>query len=125
MFYIISSWFFWHFIEVPKFILIAWKNFLLFNINYFSIPQLIKTYFSHWRRYKESYGRGFDPKRYVEVFIGNLISRTIGAIIRTFTILIGLIFEIFIFIFGILIFLFWISLPIIAIFLILKGAGLF
>lgn len=110
---IFFKWLSWHFFEVPGQILTNLSNFLRFNINYFSIPLLLKTFFSHWRRYEESYGRGFDPKRYVQVFAGNMISRILGAIIRTATILIGLIFEIFIFFAGILIFVIWLILPLI------------
>ena len=110
-----SQWLIWHFLEVPKNILRIFKGFLLFNFNYFSIPFLLKTFFTPWRRYKESYGRGFDFKRYLEAFIFNSTSRILGAIVRTVIILIGLIFEVFIFIAGIAAFLIWIFLPILLI----------
>lgn len=102
------SWQFW---EVPREILKAWRNFLLFNLNYFSIPLLIKTFFSHWRRYQWSYGRGFDIGRYFEVFFSNLISRILGAIVRSFLLIIGLIVEFFIIAGGLIVFLSWLILP--------------
>ena len=101
----------WHFYDVPKGILKAFKNFLVFNFNYFSIGLLLKTLFSHWRRYREFYPRGFDIKRYFSVFIGNLISRILGAIIRTVVIIIGLLVEVVIFLAGIIIFLAWLFSP--------------
>jgi len=110
---IFLKWLVWHFLEVPRQILINLKNFLRFNINYFSIPLLLQTFFSHWRRYRESYGRGFDPKHYAQVFVGNMISRILGAIVRTATIFIGLFFEIIIFFVGILFFIIWLILPLI------------
>jgi len=106
----------WHFYDAPKGILKAFKNFLLFNFNYFSIGLLAKTLFSHWRRYVESYGRGFDIKRYLGAFAGNMISRVLGAIIRTITIIIGLMVEVFILLGGLIVFLTWLFLPILLLF---------
>ncbi len=101
----------WHFIEMPRDILKAWKNYLKFNLNYWSLPLLIKTFFSHWRRYNFSYGRGLDLKRYLEAFHFNLISRVLGAIVRSFFIVIALLIEFFIVLLGLIIFLLWIFLP--------------
>ena len=105
----------WHFFDVPKGILKAWRNFLLFNLNYFSIPLLFKTLFSHWRRYRYSYGRRFDLGRYFEAFTFNLISRGLGAVVRVILILIGLLVEFFIILAGAIIFLGWLILPVLLI----------
>ena len=102
----------WHFYDAPKGILKAFKNFLVFNFNYFSIRFLIKTLFSHWRRSGESYGRGFNIKRYFSVLVGNMVSRCLGAFVRMVMIIIGLIVEFFIFLAAILVFLTWIFSPI-------------
>lgn len=102
----------WFFVDVVKGILGAWKNVLKFNLNYWSVPLLLKTLFSHWRRYRYSYGKGFDPGRYLEVFSFNFISRIMGFVMRTFFIFAGLFSEVFIFFTGLFILLFWISLPI-------------
>ena len=112
---IISLWIFWYFFEMPQNILKAWKNFLLFNLNYFSIPLLLRTLFSHWRRYSWKRGRGFNVGEYFNVLFSNLMSRFMGAIVRSILILIGLIFEVFIILFGIVIFLGWFILPILLI----------
>jgi hypothetical protein len=109
---ILVSYLIWYFFDVPREILKGWKNFLVFNLNYFSIPILIKTFFSHWRQYKWSYGRGFDLKRYAEAFFSNLISRILGAMVRSVLIFIGILTEILILIFGSIIFCGWIFLPI-------------
>ena len=87
---ILISYLIWYFFDVPREILRGWKNFLFFNLNYFSIPILLKTFFSHWRQYKWSYGRGFDISRYLEAFFSNLISRILGAIMRAILIFIGI-----------------------------------
>ena len=112
---IIIQYLVWHFFDVPRQILKGWKNFLLFNLDYFSVPLLIKTFFSHWRKYRWFYGRGFDLGRYLEVFFSNLISRILGAIVRSFLIFIGLVTEIFVFLGGLIILIIWLISPILLI----------
>lgn len=113
---IILQYLSWHFFDVPRDILRAWKNFLRFYLHYFSIPLLIKTFFSPWRGYKWHYGRGFDIGKYLETLFSNLVCRSIGAILRFFLILIGVFVEIFIVLFGFFVFLGWFLLPIFLIF---------
>jgi len=113
---ILIQYFVWHFFDQSKAILKAWKNFLLFNLNYFSTPVLIKTFFSHWRQYKWYYPRGLDIPVYLEVFFSNLISRVLGAIMRAVLILIGIFLEILIIFAGLIIFFGWIFLPALLIF---------
>lgn len=109
------QWLAWQFFDMPKNILKGWKNFLKFNLNYFSIPLLFKTLFSPWRKYFWLYPRGFDLGKYLEVFLSNLISRILGAILRIFLIIIGILVEIFIIFIGIIVFLVWLILPILLI----------
>ncbi len=110
---IIIQWFFWHFLEAPKDILKIWKNFLKFNLYYFSIALLLKTLFFPWRRYQWTVsGRGFDIGKYLEAFFSNLISRILGAIVRSIFIIIGLLTEFFIFLAGMILFLGWLILPV-------------
>jgi len=111
----------WHFIDTPKAILRAWKNFLVFNIRYFSIPLLLKTFFSYWRRFRGSYGRGFDLKTYFEAFSFNMISRVIGAVMRTALIGMGLIVEILIFCAGLIVLVVWLILPFVSVMLFFLG----
>lgn len=121
---IILEWIKWHFGEVPSSMMQAYKNFLSFNLKHFSVALLLKTLFSHWRRYKESYGKGFNPVRYFKVFISNSISRILGAVIRTTTIIFALILEIIIFILGIFAFIFWLLVPFLILVLIFAGISL-
>ena len=111
----------WQFYDTPRGILRAWVNCLRFNLNYWSVPLLIKSFFSHWRRYRYSYGRGFDFKRYFEVFTFNMISRTLGAILRSIFIILGLLTEILVIPAGLIVFLSWLFLPILLILGIILG----
>ena len=108
---IFLKWLFWHFIEAPKNIILGWKNFLKFNFYYFSIKDLLKSLLSPWRADVGDYGRGFDAKRYFETFLGNMISRVLGAIVRIVIIAIGLLAEICIFFVGLFVLIIWICLP--------------
>ena len=108
---ILPQWIFWHFYEMPKKILKVWNNYLSFNLNYFSIPLLLKTLFYPWRKYSSSYGRGFDLGRYFEVFSLNVISRALGALVRTCLIIVGSLSQIFIIFIGVLILISWLLLP--------------
>jgi len=114
----------WQFFDAPKAILKAWQNFLLFNLNYFSVPTLLKTFFSHWRKYGYSYGKAFEIWKNFEVFVFNMMSRIIGAILRTIFIITGLLLEIFIILAGIIIFLGWLILPFLLIFGFIFGINL-
>lgn len=106
----------WHFMEMPKEIVLVWKNILLFNLNFFSVSLLLKTFFSPWRRYGMGYtGRGFNPGKYIETFFSNLIFRLFGALIRSFLILTGIIIEAFIFALGLVLTVAWVLLPVIII----------
>lgn len=109
---ILFQYLIWHFFDVPRGLLKTWRNFLKFNLNYFSIPLLTKTLFSHWRRYSWSYGQGFDIWRYIGVFFSNLTSRFFGAAARFFLIIIGLFFELLLIVLGGLSFFVWLFLPV-------------
>ncbi|MDD2731635.1 MAG: hypothetical protein PHI53_00350 [Candidatus Pacebacteria bacterium] len=112
----------WHFIDIPKKIIKGWSNFLYFNFNYFSIPVLIMTLFSHYRRYYYPYGDKLDPWRYVEAFVfNNILSRFIGMLFRSIFIILGLIIETLIFIIGLLFLLTWLLSPVLSISLFLFG----
>lgn len=114
----------WQFFDVPKAILKAWQDFLWFNLNYFSVPTLLKTYFSHWRRYRYPYGKAFEFWKNIETFVFNMMSRIIGAILRTVFIIIGLAIEILIILIGMIIFLGWLVLPFFLIFGLIFGISL-
>ena len=101
----------WHFFDTPKGIFRAWQNCLKFNLNHWSVPLLLKTWFSPWRRYKSSYGKGFSFTKYFEIFTFNMTSRVIGAIMRSVLIVIGLLMEVLVFLPGAAVLLIWLILP--------------
>lgn len=105
-----------HFLVVPKEILKATKNFIIFFFHFFSVNLLIKTLFSPWKRkIVQREGAGFNLSEWFTVVTFNLISRGIGAIIRLFVIFITLFVEIFTFVFGILFLIFSLIFPFVTI----------
>ncbi|HHE76506.1 MAG TPA: hypothetical protein ENL27_00760 [Candidatus Parcubacteria bacterium] len=102
----------WQFSVAPRKIIEAWRNFLLFNFNYFSISFLLRTFFFPWRRYADSYGKIFEFKKNFQVFTFNTMSRIIAMIARAFFILLGVFSEILIFFIGAIALICWFLLPI-------------
>ncbi|MEA3452806.1 MAG: hypothetical protein U9Q96_00520 [Patescibacteria group bacterium] len=103
----------WHFFDVPKELGKVWKDYLRSYFNFFSTGSLLKTLFAPWHGMLWSYGRGFSFTRYAETIISNGFSRIIGAIIRVFLIVFGLVVETFVFFLGAIIFFAWLLLPLI------------
>lgn len=109
----ISLWIQWHFFEVVNNILDLWRNYLKFNLEYFSIPVLIKTFFYPWHRYRMFYSKRFEPWQYFEAFTFNLMSRIIGVVLRLFFIFLGIFVEVLILFLVPAVFIVWIFLPLI------------
>lgn len=112
---IIVMWFLWQFYEMPKFLFSVWRNYLLFGLDYFSIPLLLKTLFSPWRRYNWVYPKGFDTKEFFNTLISNAFSRILGSLCRMVLIIVGAVSLVFIFIAGIVAIFLWLLIPFIII----------
>lgn len=102
-------------------ILGIWRNFILFVANYFSIVLLFKTLFNPWKRISESYGRGFDIGKFFSALTLNVLSRSIGFIMRSAAIFMGVLAEIFVLIFGAAFLILWFFLPLILIWTLFYG----
>jgi len=113
---IFGEWFYWHFVEMPKFLVQVWKNYLAFASDYFSAPLLLKTFFAPWKKYNWKYPRGFDILEISNTFVSNIFSRILGAMMRSVLIIFGIFFQIFVIITGLVIILFWMLMPFLIIF---------
>ena len=116
---IIISWLVWHFYEMPKFLFLVWKNYIAFGADFFSIPLLIETFFSPWRRYKSKYPKTFNVGEFFGALIYNIFSRIVGVVGRSILIILGILTLIFILFCGFIIILFWLLIPFILISLVL------
>ncbi len=120
---ILFQYIYWFFIIAPLNILKAWWNLFLFTVNYFSLPLLLKTFFSCWKKISSPYGK-FDIIKYLDTFTLNLMSRFIGMIIRFFVIIFGLSFSLIVFLGGLIFFILWITMPFWGIFIFIYGIKL-
>jgi hypothetical protein len=104
-------WLAWHFYQAPLFLLEVWKNYLIFVFNFFSIQTLLKSFLSPWRRYQWFYPKTFDITGYASVFISNIFSRFMGALLRCMLVMAGICFGIITLIAGSLVIAAWILMP--------------
>lgn len=103
----------WYYGQAIKDVLKGWKNFIIFSLEYFSIPLLLKTLFAPWKRDITKKPRGLDFKKLFEYLTFNLISRGMGFFIRFFTICVGILFFLLVVILGFIFFIIWLFLPLI------------
>lgn len=99
----------WYFFEIPRKIKKIWGNYLWFFAKYFALQELVSDFFAPWkgltfRREK----RAFELGDAFSAWFGNVISSTIGAIMRSFFIVIGGAAEILVLLAGPVAFLGWI-----------------
>ncbi|MFZ1075718.1 MAG: hypothetical protein WAN50_05085 [Minisyncoccia bacterium] len=113
----LEAFFFWYAFVAPRTILRIWKNYLDANLNYFSIPLLLRTLLYPWHRDTENYDGPFDLTGSARAIVVNVMSSVVGCIIRSVTIVIGLIAESVIFLLGPAAIVLWFATP----FLLLAG----
>ena len=101
----------WYYGEAVKDVLTGWRNYIIFSLNYFSIPLLLRTLFSPWRRDITKKPRGLDFQKLFEYIAFNSISRGLGFLVRFFTIIAGIIFSLVVVISGFVFFVIWLILP--------------
>ncbi len=102
----------WHYTTAFGEILHVWKNLLWFTYNFFSIPQMLRSFFSPWKRMTEERGNTFNFEDLAGFIIINIISRIVGMILRTIVLFFGLL-AILILITGIVLtYIFWLLAPV-------------
>jgi hypothetical protein len=108
---IIRDYFVWHYTEAWFLIWGVWRNFLWFVIHFFSIPQLMRSWFAPFKRITEGRGDKFDLEDLASYIIIGFLSRILGALVRTIIIVIGLITLALTMIGGFAVYLLWALVP--------------
>jgi len=101
--FFLPDYFRWHYSQTLKKLGLAFTNLLIFIYHYFSISTLSKTLFAPWKRQLIGKSRpGFHFDDILGTISFNIISRILGSIIRTITIISGIIILVLTFVFGLL-----------------------
>ena len=118
---IFSSYLHWHYVQAPRAIYSLWFNFVWFVEYFFSITSLFKSLFAPWKRVVAKSRRAWDFEEIASAILANLMSRIIGAIMRTVVIVFGLVIEGVLFVGIIPLYIFWLFAPVILVALFLYG----
>ena len=91
------NFFHWYYNQGIWELLEIWKNFLFFAWRHFSIFELFKTLLCPWHRdVSVQNWRGLHPFMTLELIIGNIVSRILGAVVRSVVLCAGIIFFLFV-----------------------------
>jgi len=116
------TYFYWWYFEEP---LILWRAAKIITKKIFfsfSVPVLLRTLFDPWKR-DVAYVENASLQELFNIWLGNLISRIVGFVVRFFTILIGFILTMISFVILLAFILAWFLMPIIIILLIINGVA--
>lgn len=108
---VLHDYFLWHYTHAFREIFHVWTNLLWFIIHFFSIPQLAKAWFAPFKRITEARRPGLNFEDLAGYIIINLLSRVVGAILRTFLIVLGMACLLGTVALGFVTYLVWIFLP--------------
>jgi hypothetical protein len=107
----LQQYFIWHYsLALTGYIRVS-RNFAWFIISYFSITTLLKTLLAPFKRIQEKPSRRFNFEDWIGTLLINLLSRLIGAVIRSIIIIAGLCTLIIYTSISLLGFAFWLILP--------------
>lgn len=102
----------WHYSTALSDILHIWWNYLWFVGYLFSVPEVLRTWFSPWKRLHEKKVNIFkSPEDFFANIFVNLIMRLVGVLIRTALLGVASLAFLIAIIGGVLLFVFWLILP--------------
>lgn len=121
---ITHDYFVWHYTRAFKELFGVWINLLWFVVHYFSITELLRSWFAPFKRITEERRRGFNFEDFAGYVIINILSRVVGAIIRTFILFAGLVSLVGTIAAGFLVYVVWIFLPVLILATLVAGISL-
>ena len=118
---LIISYFAWHYSRAFVEIWNTCTNYIWAVWHFFSVPLLLKTFFSPWHKMDVEYGKGFSIDNFFGPLIVNTLMRLVGMVMRAIIVCLGLICIVVVFSFGVFITIVWIFLPVIFVTLLWQG----
>lgn len=122
--YLLPLYIKWHYSEAFRDLFHNWKHFLVFVSHLFSLKLLVKTWFSPFGRLNEDYKKTFSLEDFMETLVVNVVMRLVGAVMRTFVIISGLVTLTAVFALGLLSFVLWALAPLVVVSLFIQGLSL-
>lgn len=110
---IVHHYLLWHYTRAFLEIFNVWLNLMWFVVNFFSIPQLLRSLFSPWKRIQEGRGEKWNLEDLAGFIIIGLISRLIGFILRLTIITIGLVCLFIVVFGGFAVYVIWVAAPLV------------
>ncbi len=113
----------WHYTRAFRDIGATWLNIAWFVTHFFSMPLLLRTFFSPWKRVTEEYHKkGIEAL--ASTFLVNTLSRLIGICVRLVILVMG-VATLLITVLGLIVFLVvWIVLPLVSVMSLIGGLKL-
>ena len=116
----LSSYLYWQFVDSPKKLWHIIKQAHIYIFNAFSIGYLFRTLFAPWKRDITSYANpGIGD--YFQMWVNNFVSRFVGFIMRSFTIITGILIMLLASVVSLVLFFVWFIMPALIIYLIYKS----
>lgn len=108
----------WHYSRAVVDLFRNWSNMVWFVFTFFSLPLLFRTLFAPFRRLDEGYEKGFNPEQWAGTFIVNTLMRFVGACVRLFVIVLGIVVLAVVLCGGFFLLLTWLVAPLLVVLLV-------
>ncbi len=115
-----AAYFIWHYTTALQQLYTVWTNFVWYVIHLFSIPLLLRTLFSPWKRIVEPLRRQ-DLEEIFATIVFNIISRIVGFCIRIPIIALGCVTVAGMAVGLVFLYIVWLTLPVILLLLFSLG----
>lgn len=118
---LIPEYLLWHYTAALRLCLNIVSNFVWFTYHFFSVPILLKSFFSPLKKVDEKYRSSFRHSLPIETIIEELISRLIGLVFRTSVIFFGVGLSAMVALIGLAFFAVWFLLPLLVAVFVFEG----
>ena len=118
---ILHHYLIWHYSRAYFEFFRIWTNLLWFVVHYFSMKQLLFSWFSPWKRVTEQRTKAWDIEDMASSILINLLSRIVGAMLRTIVLVVGLAALSVLLIGGLVVYATWFLAPVLLVTLIVMG----